>query len=68
MLALELRQFAGKGLKTIVPTVYGQTEEARQRKEMGHLSVNGMKNQYLPKSVVGLGQRRSALRRELRNG
>ena len=35
MLALELRQFAGEGLKTIVPTVYGQTEEARQRKETG---------------------------------
>ena len=33
MLALELRHFAGEGLKTIVPTVYGQTEDARQRKE-----------------------------------
>lgn len=35
MLALELRHFAGDGLKTIVPTVYGQTEDARQRKETG---------------------------------
>jgi hypothetical protein len=35
MLALELRQFAGEGLKTIVPTVYGQTEEARGRKSVG---------------------------------
>jgi hypothetical protein len=35
MLALELRQFAGEGLKTIVPTVYGQTEEALQRKALG---------------------------------
>lgn len=27
VLAIELRQFAGKDLKTIVPTVYGQTQE-----------------------------------------
>jgi hypothetical protein len=32
VLAVELRQFEGKGLKTIVPTVYGQTQEiARKR-------------------------------------
>jgi hypothetical protein len=35
MLALELRQFAGEGLKTIVPMVYGQTEEAQQKKAAG---------------------------------
>jgi len=35
VLALELRQFAGEGLKTIVPMVYGQTEEAQQRKAVG---------------------------------
>jgi hypothetical protein len=35
MLALELRQFAGEGLKTIVPMVYGGTEEARQKKSAG---------------------------------
>src|SRR5215469_5895988 len=29
VLALELQQFQGQGLKTIVPVVYGQTEEAR---------------------------------------
>lgn len=29
MLALELRQFVGEGLRTIVPIVYGQTEEAK---------------------------------------
>lgn len=34
MLALELRQFAG-GVKTIVPTVYGQTGESQQRKALG---------------------------------
>jgi hypothetical protein len=32
VLALELRQFQGEGLKTIVPMMYGQTEEARQKK------------------------------------
>lgn len=32
VLALELRQFEGEGLKTLVPVVYGQTEEAQQKK------------------------------------
>jgi hypothetical protein len=32
VLALELRQYSGQGLKTIVPTLYGQTEEARVKK------------------------------------
>jgi hypothetical protein len=38
MLALELRQFAGEGLKTIVPMVYGETEEARKKKGVGSSS------------------------------
>ena len=32
VLALELQQFQGQNLKTIVPVVYGQTEEAIERK------------------------------------
>jgi hypothetical protein len=32
VLALELRQFEGRGLKTIVPMLYGQTEKAQQKK------------------------------------
>jgi hypothetical protein len=32
VLALELRQFQGEGLKTIVPMLYGRTEEAQQKK------------------------------------
>jgi hypothetical protein len=35
MLALELRYFAGEGLKTIVPMVYGQTERAQREKAVG---------------------------------
>jgi hypothetical protein len=35
ILALELRQFVGEGLRTIVPMVYGQTEGARQKKATG---------------------------------
>jgi phosphoglycolate phosphatase-like HAD superfamily hydrolase len=31
VLALELRQFQGEGLRTIVPMLYGQTEEAQQK-------------------------------------
>lgn len=33
VLALELRQFSGQGLRTIVPVVFGQTREAIGRKE-----------------------------------
>lgn len=32
VLALELRQYEGEGLKTLVPIIYGQTEQAQQRK------------------------------------
>src|ERR1700751_4112853 len=31
VLALELRQFRGEGLRTIVPMLYGQTEKAQQK-------------------------------------
>jgi hypothetical protein len=34
VLALELRQFQGEGLRTIVPMLYGQTEEAQQKKRV----------------------------------
>ena len=32
VLAIEVRQFVGNGLRTLVPTVLGQTAEAQQRK------------------------------------
>jgi len=35
MLALELRQFAGEGVKTILPTVYGQTEKSKKKEAVG---------------------------------
>ncbi len=35
VLAIELRQFQSKGLKAIVPTVYGQTQAAAQRRAAG---------------------------------
>jgi len=35
VLALELRQFVGQGLRTIVPVVFGQTQESASRKEPG---------------------------------
>lgn len=33
VLALELRQFSGQGLRTIVPVIFGQTQEAAGRKD-----------------------------------
>jgi hypothetical protein len=47
VLALELRHFAGEGLKTIVPMVYGQTERAQQEKAVG-----GPKRQWDEESVL----------------
>jgi len=35
VLAIEVRQYIGGGKKTLVPCVFGQTEEARQRKTIG---------------------------------
>lgn len=35
VLALELRQYQSEGLKTLVPTLFGQTEEAQQKKAVG---------------------------------
>ena len=41
VLAIELQQYEGEGLRTIVPTIYGHTEEAQQRK-----SASGPKRQW----------------------
>src|ERR1700730_6419751 len=54
MLALELRQFAGEGLKTIVPMVYGQTEEALQKK-----SATAVKRQWDEEAVLADLERRN---------
>ena len=35
VLAVEIKQFAGQGLKTLVPRVMGQTAEAQQKKSAG---------------------------------
>ncbi len=36
VLALEIRQFAGEGLKTLVPRVYGQTSQSMRTKSAGN--------------------------------
>ena len=35
VLAIEIKQFVGEGVKTLVPRVFGQSEQARQRKSPG---------------------------------
>lgn len=35
VLAIEIRQFVGEGVKTLVPRVFGQTESARKKKTAG---------------------------------
>jgi hypothetical protein len=54
VLALELRHFAGEGLKTTVPIVYGQTERAQQEKAVG-----GPKRQWDEESVLADLERRN---------
>jgi hypothetical protein len=56
MLALELQQFSGEGLKTIVPTVFGQTEDAQQRKSVG------ASNKW---TIAGFRARKTLLERRL---
>ncbi len=36
VLAIEIKQFVGEGMKTLVPRVVGQTESARQKRSAGH--------------------------------
>ena len=36
VLAIEIKQFVGEGVKTLVPRVVGQTETARQKRSAGH--------------------------------
>jgi hypothetical protein len=54
VLALELRQFEGEGLKTLVPVVYGQTEVAQQKKSAG-----GPKRQWDEASIYDDMERRA---------
>lgn len=54
VLALELRQFEGEGMRTIVPLVHGQTEEAR-----GHKAVSGERRQWDSDSFFSELERRA---------
>ena len=53
VLAIEIRQFTGEGLRTLVPTVVGQTAEAQQRK-----GVLARKRQWDEASFFGDLERR----------
>lgn len=39
VLAIEVKQFVGEGMKTLVPRVVGQTETARRKKDIGRAEV-----------------------------
>lgn len=54
VLALELRQYEGEGLRTLVPMVYGQTEEAQQKKAAG----NGSKREWAEAEIFAELERR----------
>jgi hypothetical protein len=54
VLALELRQYEGEGLKTLVPMLFGQTEEAQQKK-----TASGMQRQWDEASIYTEMERRA---------
>jgi hypothetical protein len=56
VLALELRQYEGEGLKTLVPIIYGKTEEAQTRK-----APTGPKRQWDENSIFVDMQQRAGL-------
>jgi hypothetical protein len=47
VLAVELKQYEGEGLRTIVPSIYGRTEEAQKRK-----SVSSPKRRWDEASII----------------
>jgi hypothetical protein len=55
ILALELQQFQGQNLKTIVPVVYGQTEEAIDRKGGGRPKRQWDRENFLSECAVRNG-------------
>ncbi len=71
VLAVEIRQFVGKGLKTLIPQVIGQTSEAQQRKAAGTTSgtTNGAKQwdrvSFLEKITSDKGDEAAGVARDL---
>jgi hypothetical protein len=61
VLAIEVRQFVGENLKTLVPRVLGQTETARQKK---HVDRGGSRQWDEPSFFEALQQRRAIRRRQ----
>lgn len=62
VLAVEIKQFTGQGLKTLVPVVHGQTEEAKGKKN----DNSGPKKQWDEKSFFDeLKSRRSVEEAEI---
>jgi hypothetical protein len=55
LLALELRHFAGAGIKTLVPVIFGQTEQAIQQKETRPRAPNASVSDLVNRIESALG-------------
>lgn len=64
VLAIELRQYAKDGLKTIVPMVYGQTQEATQRRSRG-TSERWDEQRFFDKLQTRVGSTETAIARKV---
>jgi hypothetical protein len=57
VLAIELRQFSGEGLRTLVPMVFGQTQEAASRKSNGAPVQRWTEERFFNKLSSTVGQK-----------
>ena len=65
VLALELRQYEGEGLKTLVPIVYGQTQEARDKKAPGRAERQWDKQSILDELERRFGSQAAAVAQKI---
>ncbi len=57
VLAIELRQYEGQGLRALVPVLIGQTQEARQKKSSGSGAIKEAKPWDKASVLAGIGER-----------
>lgn len=57
VLAIELRQYEGQGLRTLVPVLIGQTQEAAQKKRSGSAAAREARQWDEASVLAGIGER-----------
>jgi hypothetical protein len=65
VLAVELKQYVGQGLKTLVPRVIGQTAEAQQKKAPGSMAKQWDEASFFQKLESRRGPKEAAVGRQI---